>query len=64
MDLTPKEIAIVNAAIRLYRINQRRAFIADCNLHDCHQQLTVEEMRDIRNIVQELPAVPVELKGC
>ena len=52
--LSEKEQSIVLATIRLWNVNAKAHFIPDYELHNHCFKLCPEEMRNIRDIVQEI----------
>jgi len=54
IELTDREQNIVLATIRLWNVNKKDNFVPDYNLIDNPFQLTSDEMRKIRDLVQEV----------
>ena len=54
MTLTQREKNIVKAAIHLWKINDAKNFVPDYELQDNHCNLSVEDMRAVRDEVQSL----------
>ena len=51
-NLTDREQNIVLTTIRLYNVNAKSGFVPDYELMRPLQDLSVETMRDIRDVVQ------------
>ena len=52
MNLSDREQKIVLATIRLYNVNKNKGFVPDFELRDMGLNLTDEDKREIRDLVQ------------